>query len=116
MHPTTLDALVNALVQRGKANGGSVSLDDVVDTIGDNALSYDEVERVFERVERHGVAVTSTRGARSEALLGRVLLAARELRGRHAGRVPSYAEIAEEAGMTVSDVQLAMAFARVVQR
>ncbi len=116
-----LDPIVVTLLSRSVEKGGSVTLDDVVDAIGNRSVSYDDVSAIFTRLEKRGVKVDAPRGGRSEKLLGQALAAARTLRARDAEaggppRVPTYAQIAEEARLSVSDVELAMAFARVVQR
>jgi len=108
-----LEAIVKDL--RARAKDHRVTLDDVVEAIGDRAVSYDDVAKLFARAEKSGLKIDAPKGGRSEALLAQALTAARALRAKN-GQVPSYAEIAAESGMTLSDVEMAMAFARVVQR
>lgn len=107
------DAIVKDL--RTRAVDRKVTLDDVVAAIGDRPVSYDDVAKLFARAEKGGLKIAAPKGGRSEKLLAQVLTAARELRGTLT-RVPSYAEIATHATLTVAEVEMAMALVKVMQR
>jgi hypothetical protein len=107
-----LEPLLHELLARPERH---LDLDVIGDVIGAAAVSADDIDALFAALERHGRVVGDpTAGAASEAL-ARVLATARELRREH-GRVPSAAEIAARAGISVEVVRRALLFARVVQR
>jgi hypothetical protein len=94
------------------AEEGPIDLDQFARIIGAAALDNDEIDLLFGDLEARGHEVVAPEGGASSRLK-RVLEAARELRGE-LGRTPRAAEIAERAGMLESDVQIALAFAKML--
>jgi transcriptional regulator GlxA family with amidase domain len=109
-----LAALVDALV-RGTAKGDAVTLDAVGEAIGARAIAQDEIDAVLSAIEKRGRRVVSAEGGRGEIHLKSVLDAARVLRAE-LGRPPRSEEIAARAGLSLADVQHALALARIIQR
>jgi len=94
------------------AGDGPLDLDRFAQVIGAAALDSDEIDFLFGDLEARGHTVVSPEGGAS-GRLKHVLQAARELRVE-LGRTPRAAEIAQRAGMPESDVQIALAFARML--
>lgn len=111
MRPELAEALAALLEAAGE---GPIDLDQFAQIIGAAALDSDEIDSLFGDLEARGHAVVAPEGGASGRLM-RVLAAARALRGE-LGRTPRAAEIAERAGMLESDVQIALAFARMLSK
>lgn len=109
-----LAALVDGLV-RGTAEGGSITLDAIGEAIGARAITPPEIDAMLSEIEARGRRVVSAEGGRGERHLKSVLAAARELRVE-LGRPPRPDELAVRAGLTIAEVQHALALARVMQR
>lgn len=78
MRPFLLQ-VVEALVER-HGHTGRVDLNDVAEVIGDEAVSYDDVEAVYAALEGRGCQVGGEPTVREMELLRRVLAAGRALR------------------------------------
>ncbi len=102
-----LDALLQA------AEGGSIDIDRFAEIIGAAALDSEEIDFLFGDLEARGHSVVVPEGGGSSRLK-KVLAAARTLRSE-LGRTPRASEIAERAGMSEGDVQIALAFARTLR-
>jgi hypothetical protein len=110
-----LEKLVDALLE-GTSKGDAIELDAVGEAIGGRAISQVEIEAVLDAIEGHGrvVRAPSRTVGQSEAILGRVLAAARALR-QELKRAPRSHEIAERAGLSDAEVAQALALAKVIQ-
>lgn len=109
-----LAKLVDDLVA-GTRDGDAITLDAVGEAIGARAIGQDEIDAILSAIEHRGRRVVSDEGGRGELHLKSVLAAARTLRSE-LGRAPRPDEIAERAGITKSEVQHALALARIIQR
>jgi hypothetical protein len=87
-----------------------VTLDAIGDAIGATPVTYDQIERIVERLENAGRTVGQP-PLDLTADLRRVLLTARDLRQR-LGRAPRIAELATEAELPLVAVIAALRFAR----
>jgi hypothetical protein len=97
--------------------GAVVPLDAVGDAVGTQAVTPDDIEKIFAGLERIGRTVGAPEGGRGEASLKKVVGAARELRAEAAaGAKPTVAQIAERSGLTETDVRMSLALLRVMQR
>jgi hypothetical protein len=109
-----LVALVDKLLE-GTAPGDAITLDAIGEAIGARRVGQDEIDEMLSTIEARGRIVTTPAGGQGEARLKRVLEAARALRAE-LGRAPRAAQIAERAGLTPSEVEHALALAKIIQR
>ncbi len=107
-----LEAVLQALLARGERE---LDLDVIGEALGVTPVSAQDVEDLFAALELHGRSVEDLSSEAVSAALARVLTVARALR-LETGAVPTPAEIAARADMSVSAVRAALLFARVVQR
>ncbi len=84
-----------------------VDLNDIAETIGDRAVSYDEVDAIITELEARGCAVGGPPTVREMTLLREVLTAARALSDK-LGRRPRIEEIATAMGQQPFVVRRAM--------
>lgn len=105
-----LEALLSASVDEGV-----VSLDAVGDALGTRAVSQEDIEALFDALEARGRRVEGPRGGGGEARLGQVVATARVLVAE-LGRRPRAHEIAARSGLSLVEVQHALALARIMQR
>jgi hypothetical protein len=119
-----LEAIVRVLLAQS-ADGSSLTLDQVGEAIGVAAVSSEDIEVVLSALEHAGRRVVSGSGAseprhadepaRGERLLAKTLEAARALASERGVR-PRALEIAERAGLSLAEVEHALALVRVMQR
>lgn len=93
------------------AASGTVTLDQLGESIGVRAVGADEIERMIDELEARGTRVVGPEGGGGERRLGRVIEAARAF-----GRPATVAEIAEKSGLTKDEVRTALALVKVMQR
>jgi predicted aconitase with swiveling domain len=108
-----LDALLEATEE-----GEVIALDRVADALGDVTVGTAEVEAVLDALERAGRVVSAPEGGGAsggESSLAAVVTAARVLRAE-LGRAPTRAEVAARAGISDSQVAVALLLVRVMQR
>ena len=97
--------------------GAVIPLDAVGDAIGVQAVTPDDIERIFAKLEHEGRTVGTVLGGRGEQNLKKVVGAARELRAEAgADSKPTAAQIAARSGLTEEEVRLSLALLRVMQR
>lgn len=102
----------------GSAPGRELSLDAIGDTIGDRAITPDEIGWIFDELERAGRRVgrePNAQGVTMTETLGRVLASARALR-QELGRPARVDELAAQAGLPEGEVRRVLLFARVLGR
>ncbi len=119
-----LDAIVRVLLEKSN-DGSTLTLDDVGEAIGVAAVSSEDIDLVLSVLEQAGRRVVSGTGApearrqdepaRGERLLAKTLDAARALLAER-GEPPRALDIAERAGLSVAEVEHALALVRVMQR
>ncbi|HVH41922.1 MAG TPA: sigma-70 domain-containing protein [Labilithrix sp.] len=100
---------------RGTKKGDSVSLDAIGDAVGARAISQDEIDAILVTIEKRGRRVASPAGGKGEAHLKLVIDAARTLRGE-LGRPARPEEIALKSGISLAEVQHALALVQIMQR
>jgi chorismate mutase len=91
-----------------------LSLDAVAEAIGASAVTFDDIEFVFEQLEAAGRQVES-KPSSPPAALAKVLATARAF-STLSGRRPTLAEIAEHSGQSPAEVRFALLYARVLTR
>lgn len=92
---------------------GVVSLDQIGEVIGAQAVTQLQIEQLFDALEERGVRIEQEGTAVSE-LLRQVLSAARTLKGEGQALRPSV--ISERSGLSVREVRVALLFADVLRR
>lgn len=92
-----------------------IPLDAIGEAIGTNAISTDEIDALFTALEQRGRMIASPAGGSGEALLKRVVTAARELK-RDAPRRLTIEDVAQQAGLTREQVISALALLHIMQR
>ncbi len=93
-----------------------LDLDDVADAIGTVAVSPDDVEELFSRLEASGRRIESPPpGEAPGQILTLVIASARALTGA-TGRRPTVSEIALHTGLSEGAVRAALRFAQVMGR
>lgn len=107
-------AIVEALLSRTK-KGDAIELDAIGEAVGALSIGSGEIDAMLAILEQRGRRVTTPRGGGGETTLKKVLAIARVLRAE-LGRSPRAQEIATRAGLSESDVQHALALARIMQR
>jgi len=106
-----VEGMITQLLAQGKRE---ISLDEVGDTIGAEAVSQAEIELILQRLEDAGCAVGSLTPNLREHL-HRVLRAGRALRAPD-GAVPSVASVAEATGLPAGAVRAALLYGQVLSR
>ena len=91
-----------------------VSLDAVAEAIGAAAVTFEDIEAVFDGLEAAGRRVESE-AKNPPAALAQVLATVRRF-SAVAGRRPSLPEIAEHSGLSLGEVRFALLYARVLVR
>ncbi|HEY2510045.1 MAG TPA: sigma-70 domain-containing protein [Polyangiaceae bacterium] len=94
---------------------GALTLDQVGEAIGVIPVGFDEVEELFQALERAGRRVTGPEGARGVGNLQQVIPAAKALAQR-LGRRPTITELASHTGLPEDDVRHALALGRTMGR
>lgn len=105
-----IDGIVSSLVARHRASG-RVELDDLDEAIGSNAVSYDEVDHIIERLEAEGLRVAEPLTPADIVTMRGIVEVARSLRAR-LQRTPTVAEIEAESGRPAHEVRRALQAAR----
>jgi hypothetical protein len=112
---TSLSPIVSLVVERLLAQPAElVSLDDVADAIGASAVTFEDIEAVFDLLEAAGRRVESETKSPPLAL-AKVLSTVRSF-SAVTGRRPTLPEIAERAGLSLGEVRFALLYARVLVR
>lgn len=111
---TELASVLSTLLSASEVSM-KVELDTIGAAIGTLAVSIDDIDLLLRELERHGREVVAPSGGGTEQHLGRVVAAARALKGRLPRR-PTLAEVAEQAELTVDQTLLTLALLRVMQR
>jgi len=109
-----VEKIVSALLAL-PAPGGELTLNEVADAVGALPVSAQDIEVVFDALERAGRHVVAPAGGNGVEHLRRVLPAARRLR-TELGRSPTILEIAAACGLPMDSVRHALALARVMGR
>jgi hypothetical protein len=113
--PSSLSPIVSVVVERLLAQPGElVSLDDVAEAIGAAAVTFEDIEAVFDLLEAAGRRVESETKS-PPAALAQVLSTVRSF-SAVTGRRPTLPEIAEHAGLSLGEVRFALLYARVLVR
>ena len=107
-----IERIVRALLV---AHGKTITLDQIGEAIGIQAVTPAQIEDIIYRLERAGRTVATPSGGDGEASLKRVLDAARELTNE-LGLRPTVAQISERAGLEESHVRHALSLAKVIAR
>jgi hypothetical protein len=95
-------------------NSELLSLDAVAEAIGAAAVTFEDIEAVFDGLEAAGRRVDSE-PKDPPAALAKVLTAVRSF-SAVSGRRPTLPEIAEHAGLSLGEVRFALLYARVLVR
>ncbi len=111
---TELETVVRHLLA-GSAEGSAIALDTIGHALGTLAVSTDEIELVFARLEQEGRSVHAQPGGGAEARLMRVVAAARALKAESSRR-PTLGAVAERANLTRDEVVSALYLLRIMQR
>lgn len=93
----------------------AVTLDEVGEALGTLSVSTDEIDALLSELERHDREIITPAGAGLEALLGRVIAAARALKSEGVSR-PSIAEVSARAALTREQVFGALSLLHIMQR
>lgn len=101
-----IDSIVEALVSRHRGSG-RVDLNDIAEVIGPNAVAYDEVEHIVERLEAQGLRVGEPLTPQDVAVMRRIIVSAHRLRAKLRRR-PTIDEIAVESGHPTHAVRRAL--------
>ncbi len=104
-------AIVEQLLAR---NAELVTLEAVADAIGAAAVTFEDIEAVFDALEAAGRRVESE-PMNPPAALAKVLAAARSF-SAVSGRRPTLPEIAQHSGLSLGEVRFALLYARVLVR
>lgn len=91
MRPFVTEVIAQLVARHGTTT--RIDLNDIAETIGNSAASYDEVEQIITELEKRGCAVGGEPTVREMTLLREVLEAARKL-SDELGRRPRVEEIA----------------------
>jgi aspartokinase-like uncharacterized kinase len=92
-----------------------IALDHIGDALGTLAVSTDEIDGIFKRLEAAGRRVVAAPGGGGEARLKRVIDAARSLKGESSTR-PTLSAVSEHAQLTRDEVLNALFLLRIMQR
>jgi hypothetical protein len=112
---TSKQPIAAGIVEKLLAESGTViSLDAVAEAIGAAAVTFEDIEAVFERLEAAGRRVASE-PQDPPAALAKVLASARSF-SAVSGRRPTLLELAEHSGLTLGEVRFALLYARVLVR
>lgn len=107
--------IVSRILEQLLATHGSVvSLDDVAEAVGAAAVTFEDIEAVFDGLEAAGRRVDSE-VKDPPAALARVLATARSFSAA-SGRRPTLPELAEHSGLSLGEVRFALLYARVLVR
>lgn len=109
-----LEGVVRALLGATEA-GGTLTLDELGEAIGERAVSPPEIDVMIARIEAAGRTVEERTAERGEDALKSVLTSARALL-LELGRRPTPAEIAAHAGLSEASVRRALTLTKVMQR
>jgi hypothetical protein len=90
-----------------------LTLDDIGDVTSRLRIGHDELEGLFDALEGSAIGILAPEGGDGEALLARVLKAARSLKTRDLEAKPSRSAIASESGLTDVEVAHALALMKV---
>lgn len=112
--PSRLVPVLEALLAASK-DAGTLTLDQVGEAIGVIPAGFDEVEELFQALERAGRRITGPEGARGVGNLQQVIPAVRAL-AQQLGRRPTIAELAAHTGLPEDDVRHALALGRTMGR
>jgi hypothetical protein len=110
-HRSPVPGIVSELLA---THGELISLDDVAEAIGAAAVTFEDIEAVFDALEAAGRRVESE-PRDPPAALAKVLGAVRSFSAM-SGRRPTLPEIAEHSGLSVGEVRFALLYARVLVR
>ena len=64
----TIEEHVNAMITQGKKNGNVLSLTEVGDYLSKLNISKEEIDEIYDRVEKNGISLVDSRGPNSEEL------------------------------------------------
>ncbi len=91
-----------------------VSLDAIAEAIGAAAVTFEDIEAIFDGLEAAGRTVESE-PKNPPAALAKVLATVRSF-SAVSGRRPNLPEIAEHSGLSLGEVRFALLYARVLVR
>lgn len=109
-----LELVVQELLE-SSTQGGAIALDSIGHALGTTAVSSEEIELIFVRLEAQGRSVHAPPGGRGEVWLRQVVTAARALKAEGTAR-PTLAQVAERAGLTRDEVLSALYLLSIMQR
>ena len=64
----TIEEYVNAMITQGKKNGNVLSLTEVGDYLSKLNISKEEIDEIYDRVEKNGISLVDSREPNSEEL------------------------------------------------
>jgi hypothetical protein len=105
MRPVVM-RVVGVILER-YAESGRVDLNDIEEVIGAEAVTYEDVEMIVERLEQEGLAVGEPMGEEDVDLMREVIETARRVREEKGG-TPTVEEIAEGCGRPAYVVRRAL--------
>jgi hypothetical protein len=109
-----LSRIVNAIVEKTDA-AATISIDALGEAIGLEVASAADVDEMITLLEKSGLHVDARGGARGENNLRIVLAEARAI-ARETGARATVSFIAERTGLSIEEVNHALALAKVMQR